>query len=70
LNLYAALLNAGEKVTYPIKPDRALWVQVARGTAIVNGETLTMGDAAAIEAEPTLELIGQENAEILVFDLA
>ncbi|MBE9010801.1 pirin family protein [Pseudanabaenaceae cyanobacterium LEGE 13415] len=70
LNLYATVLGNEEKVTYPITPERHLWVQIARGTAIVNGETLSAGDAAAIENESTLELIGQEDAEILVFDLA
>lgn len=70
LNLYATILSNGEKVTHPIAPDRHLWVQIAQGSAIVNGEILATGDAVAIEAEPTLELIGQEEAEILVFDLA
>lgn len=70
LNLYAAVLNDGEKVTHQSERDRHLWVQVVRGSAIVNGEELTAGDAAAIEAEPTLEMIAQDNAEILVFDLA
>ncbi|MBW4441592.1 MAG: pirin family protein [Plectolyngbya sp. WJT66-NPBG17] len=70
LNLYATVLGNGEKVTQEIQPDRHLWIQVARGSAIVNGEVLTVGDAAAIAAESTLELVGQDNAEILVFDLA
>ncbi|MBD1847122.1 pirin family protein [Cyanobacteria bacterium FACHB-63] len=70
LNLYATVLRSGEKLTHSIAPDRHLWVQIARGSAIVNGEVLTNGDAVAIEAEPTLELIGQKDAEILVFDLA
>lgn len=70
LKLYATLLNKGEKVAHEMDRDRDLWVQMVRGTAIVNGETLIAGDAVAIEAEPTLELIGQEDAEILVFDLA
>ncbi|MER3433524.1 MAG: quercetin 2,3-dioxygenase [Leptolyngbya sp. ERB_1_1] len=70
LNLYATVLKDGEKVTHEIDRDRHLWVQMARGSAIVNNEVLTAGDAAAIEAESTLELIGQDNAEVLVFDLA
>ena len=69
LSLYATVLNAGEKVTHEIR-DRHFWVQMVRGSAIVNGEPLAAGDAVAIESEPRLELIGQENAEILVFDLA
>lgn len=70
LNLYATVLGEGEKVTHEIDRDRHLWVQVARGSASVNGEVLKAGDAAAIEGEPMLELVGQDMAEILVFDLA
>jgi quercetin 2,3-dioxygenase len=70
LNLYATVLGEGEKVTHEIESDRHLWVQVARGSASVNGEVLKAGDAAAIAGEPMLELVGQDMAEILVFDLA
>lgn len=70
LSLYATVLGKGEKVTHEVGQNRHLWVQVARGTAIVNGEVLHAGDAAAIEAEPSLAIIGQESAEVLVFDLA
>lgn len=70
LNLYAAVLGEGEKVTHAVESDRHLWVQVVRGSASVNGEVLKVGDAAAIEGEPMLELVGQDSAEILVFDLA
>lgn len=70
LNLYAVVLGNGEKATQEIEQDRHLWVHVARGSAIVNGEVLKAGDAVAISAEPTLALIGQEDAEVLVFDLA
>lgn len=70
LNLYATVLGEGETVTHDIERDRHLWVHVARGSATVNGESLKAGDAAAIEKEPRLELVGQDMAEILVFDLA
>jgi hypothetical protein len=70
LNLYATVLGEGDKVTHPVDRDRHLWVQVARGSVVVNGHTLEPGDAAAIETEQTLELVGKEDAEVLVFDLA
>lgn len=70
LNLYATVLGEGEKVTHEVGSDRHLWIQVARGSVGVNGHTLDQGDAAAIEAEQRLELIGKDNAEVLVFDLA
>lgn len=70
LNLYATILSAGETVTHALAPNRQVWVQVVRGSAIVNGTALKAGDAAAIRAEQTLELTGQDAAELLVFDLA
>ena len=70
LNLYATVLEPGEQVNQAIQPDRQLWVQVARGTVLVNGEELAQGDAVALVEESILEIIGKELAEVLVFDLA
>lgn len=69
LNLYATVLSAGESVTHSIATGRHLWVQVARGSVLANGELLNQGDAIAVEAVPTLEIVGQDDAEVLVFDL-
>jgi redox-sensitive bicupin YhaK (pirin superfamily) len=68
LNLYATVLGPDESVSLP-ESDRYLWVQVARGSVLLNGKLLQQGDAAALEGE-ALELVGEENAEVLVFDLA
>lgn len=68
LNLYATVLSEGESVKLSER-DRHLWVQVARGSVLLNGELLHQGDAAALESE-ALELVGKEKAEVLVFDLA
>jgi quercetin 2,3-dioxygenase len=68
LNLYATVLSANESVSLPER-DRHLWVQVARGRVLLNGKLLHQGDAAALTGE-TLELVGEEKAEVLVFDLA
>ncbi|KAM3102696.1 pirin family protein [Phormidesmis sp. 146-12] len=76
LNLYATVLSEGEKVSLtetdlsesPAR-GRHFWVQVARGAVSLNGELLNQGDAAALDGE-TLELVGKEDAEVLVFDLA
>jgi quercetin 2,3-dioxygenase len=68
LNLYATVLSANESVSLP-KRDRHLWVQVARGSVLLNGKLLHQGDAAALAGEE-LELVGEEKAEVLVFDLA
>ncbi len=70
LNLYATVLGAGEQVNLGVKDDRHLWVQVARGSVVLNGQPLSQGDAAAVSQETQLDLTGNDLAEVLVFDLA
>jgi redox-sensitive bicupin YhaK (pirin superfamily) len=61
--------TAGESVKHELKPERHAYVQVARGSVTLNGQKLETGDGAAISAEKTLELIGVQDAEVLLFDL-
>lgn len=70
VSLYASLLGKGERVRHALPPGRHAWVQVARGAAVVNGQRLGQGDGAACTNEGTLELEGEDDAELLVFDLA
>ena len=70
LNLYATVLGEGEQVNFSVKGDRQVWVQVARGSVMLNGQLLAQGDAAAVSQETLLDLTGKESAEVLVFDLA
>lgn len=68
VKLYSAILD-GETIRHSIAPARHGWVQVARGSAAVNGQVLHAGDGAAIIDERELEIAGEEG-EILLFDLA
>ena len=70
VNLYAATLQAGEAVAHTLTPERAGWLQVARGAITLNGQALTAGDGAAIAQEPDLTIEGTQDAEILLFDMA
>ena len=67
-NVYAAHLN-GDEVTQSLAPGRRAWLQVARGTASINGVTLSAGDGAGLQDEPTLLLAAKASAEVLFFDL-
>lgn len=69
-SVYATLLDTGHEVTHPIAEGRHVWVHVARGTAILNGEQLAAGDGAAVTEERSISLVGEQDAEVLVFDLA
>ena len=70
VDLYATVLGEGETVTHTLKVDRKAWVQVARGSATLNGEDLREGDGVAVEEARALELTGTDkDTEILLFDL-
>ncbi len=70
VNLYATLLEPGETVTHSLAPQRHAWVQVAKGTILLNGTMLAEGDAAAVSDMPLLTLEGKDAADVLVFDMA
>jgi len=67
--LYASVLAKGETVKHELKPERHAYVQVARGSVTLNGTKLDEGDGAAISDEQTVELTGEKDAEVLLFDL-
>ncbi len=70
VDLYATLLAEGESVSHALEPGRIGWVQVARGTATLNGEQLRPGDGVAVAAGESLTATGTSEAELLVFDMA
>lgn len=69
VNLYRAVLEQGDELTFPIQKQRAVWIQVVKGELKVNGESLNTSDALAIENEETLHISTASNAEFLLFDL-
>ncbi|MCU0526447.1 MAG: pirin family protein [Elainella sp. Prado103] len=69
VQLYAALLSAGDRLHYSLQPDRHAWLQVAQGKVTLNGQSLEAGDGAAIRQE-SIDVIANGAAEVLLFDLA
>lgn len=69
VRVYAALLDGEEAVSHEVEQGRVAWVQIARGTVAVNGQTLEAGDGAAIEAPGSLEFTDGKQGEILLFDM-
>ena len=68
-DLYLAKLEPGNEVTHTLKPGRHAWLHVAEGEVTVNGETLKGGDAAAVSDEPRIEVAGNKQSQVLLFDL-
>jgi redox-sensitive bicupin YhaK (pirin superfamily) len=67
--MYAALLDAAERVEHSIAHGRLAYLHVARGEVDLNGQTLTTGDGAKIADESLLTLNNGHRAEVLLFDL-
>lgn len=80
VNLYVAALNKGDQLRWHASRDRvnhntdnsrSLWIQIARGSAEINGKVLKAGDGAAITQEQEIAIAATSNeTEILLFDLA
>jgi len=70
VDLWVTLVGSGERRGFQLRPGRHAWVHVARGSASLNGTVLREGDGAAVSGEDGLTLVGQQPAEVLVFDLA
>jgi hypothetical protein len=70
VDLYAAVLNKGDRISHSLQPQRHAWVQVARGAITLNGLSLDQGDGAAISEETDVTIEATTDAEILLFDLA
>jgi redox-sensitive bicupin YhaK (pirin superfamily) len=73
VDLWMALLGPDAERRMALRPGRHAWLQVARGSAAVNGVALAEGTGAAISDEAAIQLSGQDKsgeAEVLLFDLA
>ncbi|MEO0013215.1 MAG: hypothetical protein RLZZ535_1604 [Cyanobacteriota bacterium] len=71
VNLYLGSLTKSDRLTYQIKDNRGIWLQVAKGEVKLNERLLQAGDGAAITKETEIAIAGNSpDAEFLLFDLA
>jgi redox-sensitive bicupin YhaK (pirin superfamily) len=66
--IFISAPDAGKKMDYAAASGRGVWLQVARGSADVNGRILKQGDGAAIEGE-AVKIEAKEKSELVLFDL-
>ncbi len=67
--IYWSNLESGQAVKHELAAGRHAWVQVMRGGVKLNGETLEVGDGAAVSEESALQIVADGPSELLVFDL-
>jgi redox-sensitive bicupin YhaK (pirin superfamily) len=70
VSLFASVLPAGQEVEHTMDQQRYAWIQVARGAVEVNGEMAEQGDGLVVVGESNLRIRAQQDAEVLLFDLA
>lgn len=68
-DLWIGRFATGDQATHALRSGRYAWVHVAEGTVVLNGETLTAGDAAAISQESLLQVQAAAPSQVLLFDL-
>ena len=68
-SVYRTVLKEGDKVSYRPTAGRRVYVHVAQGDAVLNGQALSAGSGARVEQEPELTFEAPAWADVLVFDL-
>ncbi len=68
--MYAGLFDGDESAALKIATGRRAYVHVVRGSAQVNGNKFSAGDAAKLIDVNEIVVDQGDNAEILIFDLA
>lgn len=67
--VYAGLFDGAEQQHFVLPENRFAYLQVARGSLVVNGERLSEGDGARLRHEREIDFSQGEDAEVLLFDL-
>ncbi len=69
--MYAGVFESGDSTSFELPAGRHLWLHVAKGAVLVNGERLEAGDAAFSKATAggMMRVEGDGAGEVLLFDL-
>jgi quercetin 2,3-dioxygenase len=70
VRLYAGSLTAGGALELPLQKERYGWLQLAKGTLSVQGQTVHEGDGVLVGEQERLLITTPTSAEVLWFDLA
>ena len=70
VEIYASVLSPGAALSHRLAAGRHGWLHLARGLATVNGEKVSTGDGVAFSDVDVIDITANEEAELLLFDLA
>jgi redox-sensitive bicupin YhaK (pirin superfamily) len=68
--VYLSTLHPDESVSHELASGRHAWLQVLRGRVNVQGTTLETSDGLAVSDEGGVTIVGEQTAEVMLFDLA
>jgi redox-sensitive bicupin YhaK (pirin superfamily) len=68
--MLASVLEDKQRVTHELAPGRHAWLQVVRGSVLIEGAELGEGDAASFSEVPSIAIESAGDSELLLFDLA
>ncbi|MDG3006817.1 pirin family protein [Paludisphaera mucosa] len=69
-SIHLASLDPGKELNRDLAPGRHAWLQVLKGSVVLNGRPLETSDGAAVSGESSLALRADQPAEVMLFDLA
>ncbi len=69
VSLFASILEPDQSIERSMDQTRYAWIQVARGSINVNGESAKQGDGVVVVGESSLTIRAELPSEILLFDL-
>ena len=69
MTLWRWNLKKGEEAQYQPETGRNIWLQVVKGKIAINNIIATTSDGIAIANEDIIYFVGDEDSEVLLFDL-
>ncbi len=68
--IYLSELEPDATIAHTLSEGRHAWLQVLRGSVLLNAQVLDTSDGAAVSDETTLTIEARTAAEVMLFDLA
>jgi redox-sensitive bicupin YhaK (pirin superfamily) len=69
VDIFASILGAGNELTHVIADAHKVFVQIISGSITANGQQLSAGDGLKVDKEERIHIVGQSEAEFLLFDM-
>ena len=70
VRIYLSKVNTCAAISHDLPEGRYAWLQILRGSVLLNGIPLDTSDGAAVSDETRLTIQANSSGEIMLFDLA